>query len=171
MLLERLDKWGGPESYPALRGRLGPCDGHPVSVDQAGRVALRRHHATALSCTGPPESTAKGELRHQFHHVIDIAPTILELAGLPAPTMVHGVTQAPIEGVSLAYTFDGAEAEDRHTTQYFEMYGNRGIYHAGLDRRRRGTRSPGCSSDELPAFDDDVWELYDRPQLDPGTRS
>ena len=75
---------------------------------------------------------AKGEIRHQFHHVIDVAPTVLEAAGLPEPTFVHGVQQRPYEGVSMAYSFDDAgDAEDRHTTQYFEMFVNRGIYHRG----------------------------------------
>ena len=79
----------------------------------------------------PKGIKAKGQVRSQFHHVIDIAPTILEAAGLPQPVQVHGVTQKPIEGVSMAYTFDDAKAADRHVTQYFEMFGNRGIYHQG----------------------------------------
>ena len=74
---------------------------------------------------------AKGEIRNQFHHVIDVAPTVLEAAGLPAPTFVNGIQQAPLEGVSMAYSFDDANAADRHTTQYFEMFVNRGIYHQG----------------------------------------
>ena len=69
-------------------------------------------------------------MRHQFHHVIDVAPTVLEAAGLPEPVLVHGVTQRPYEGVSMAYSFGDADAPDRHTTQYFEMFCNRGIYHA-----------------------------------------
>ena len=79
----------------------------------------------------PKGIKAKGQVRSQFHHVIDIAPTILEAAGLPEPVQVNGVTQKPIEGVSMAYTFDDAKAADRHVTQYFEMFGNRGIYHQG----------------------------------------
>ena len=74
---------------------------------------------------------AKGQIRNQFHHVIDVAPTVLEAAGLPAPTFVNGIQQAPLEGVSMAYSFDDANAADRHTTQYFEMFVNRGIYHQG----------------------------------------
>ena len=76
---------------------------------------------------------AQGEVRSQFCHVIDIAPTILEAAGVPAPTMINGVTQKPIEGTSLVYTFDDAKAPTRHTTQYFEMQGNRAIYRRRLD--------------------------------------
>ena len=86
-------------------------------------------NATAISW--PKGIKAKGEIRQQFHHVIDIVPTILEAAGLPEPYMVNGVAQKPIEGVSMAYTFDDPDAEDRHTTQYFEMFGNRGIYQDG----------------------------------------
>jgi arylsulfatase A-like enzyme len=74
---------------------------------------------------------AKGQVRSQFHHVIDVAPTILEVAGLPHPVTVDGVQQKPIEGVSMAYSFDDADAAERHETQYFEMFGNRGIYHQG----------------------------------------
>ena len=159
MLLERLDKSGGPESYPHYA--VGWA--HAMDTPYQWTKQVASHWGGTRNGTvvhWPAGITAKGELRHQFHHVIDIAPTILELAGLPAPTMVHGVTQAPIEGVSLAYTFDGAEAEDRHTTQYFEMYGNRGIYHQGWTAATRHS-IPWVLVDELPAFDDDVWELYD----------
>ena len=73
----------------------------------------------------------RGGLRTQFSHAIDIAPTILEAAGLPQPRSVKGTVQTPIEGVSMVYTFDNAKAPERHKTQYFEMFGNRAIYHDG----------------------------------------
>jgi arylsulfatase len=79
----------------------------------------------------PKGIAAKGELRHQFGHVIDVAPTILEAAGIPEPEMVHGVTQSPMEGTSMRYSFDDAKAPERHDVQYFEMFGNRGIYYKG----------------------------------------
>ena len=101
---------------------------------------------------------AKGEVRNQFHHVIDVAPTILEAAGLPAPTFVNGIQQAPIEGVSMAYSFDDGKADDRHTTQYFEMFVNRGIYHEGWTAVTR--HSIPWAATKVPALDDDVWELY-----------
>ena len=101
---------------------------------------------------------AKGQIRNQFHHVIDVAPTVLEAAGLPAPTFVNGIQQAPLEGVSMAYSFDDANAADRHTTQYFEMFVNRGIYHQGWTAVTRHS-TPWVMA-ELPAIDDDVWELY-----------
>jgi arylsulfatase len=110
----------------------------------------------------PNGITAKGELRHQFHHVIDVAPTVLEVAGIPHPTAVEGVQQKPIEGVSMRYSFDDPAAADRRTTQYFEMFGNRGIYHQGWTAVTKH-RTPWKTEAgvEVPAFDDDVWELYD----------
>jgi Sulfatase len=106
----------------------------------------------------PDGIRAKGEIRSQFHHVIDLAPTVLEAAGLPAPVSVNGVQQQPLEGVSMAYCFDDAGAADRHTTQYFEMFCNRGIYHEGWTAVTR--HSTPWVAGEMPAFDDDVWELY-----------
>ena len=99
-------------------------------------------------------------VRHQFHHVIDVAPTILEAAHLPSPTFVHGVQQKPLEGVSMLYSFDEAEAPDRHETQYFEMVCNRAIYHRGWTAVTRHS-VPWDPSPDLPFYDDDVWELYD----------
>jgi arylsulfatase A-like enzyme len=107
----------------------------------------------------PSGFTARGEIRTQFHHVIDVAPTVLEVAGLPQPTAVDGVEQHPIEGVSMAYSFDGAAEADRHETQYFEMFCNRGIYHEGWAAVTR--HSTPWVMGPLPSFDDDVWELYE----------
>jgi arylsulfatase A-like enzyme len=101
---------------------------------------------------------AKGEVRNQFHHVIDVAPTVLEAAGLPAPTFVNGIQQAPFEGVSMAYSFEDASAPDRHTTQYFEMFVNRGIYHRGWTAVTR--HSTPWVMGAAPPIEDDVWELY-----------
>src|SRR6202043_2602700 len=94
------------------------------------------------------------------HHVIDVAPTILEAAGLPAPAIVNSVQQAPLEGVSMLYALDNAKAAERHETQYFEMFCNRGIYHKGWTAVTRHS-TPWDMSKPLPAFDDDIWELYD----------
>ena len=107
----------------------------------------------------PSGIKTKGEIRHQFHHVIDVAPTVLEAAGLPAPTFVNGIQQAPFEGVSMTYTFDAADADDRHTTQYFEMFVNRGIYHRGWTAVTRHS-VPWDSTTGRQPIDDDVWELY-----------
>jgi len=107
----------------------------------------------------PKGFEARGEARHQFTHVIDVAPTVLEAAGLPEPTIVHGVLQKPIEGVSMRYAFDGADEPERHQTQYFEMFVNRGIYHKGWTAVTRHS-TPWVIVAALPPINDDVWELY-----------
>ena len=103
----------------------------------------------------------KGGLRSQFAHVIDVAPTILEAAGLPEPTMVNGVQQSPMEGTSMLYTFDEPDAQERHALQYFEMFGNRGVYYKGWSAVTKHRTPWIMVGGVLPAFDDDVWELYD----------
>jgi arylsulfatase A-like enzyme len=102
-----------------------------------------------------------GGLRTQFTHVIDVAPTILEAAGLPEPTLVNGVLQSPMEGTSMLYTFNGATEPERHDLQYFEMFANRGIYHRGWSAVTKHRTPWVMVGGDLPAFDDDVWELYD----------
>ena len=106
----------------------------------------------------PAGIEAKNEIRTQFHHVSDIAPTIYEIAGIQAPDYVHGAKQTPISGVSMAYTFENAEAKDRRTTQYFEISGHRGIYHEGwvAGTYHKVPWNLTGSTD----FEDDVWELY-----------
>ena len=100
-----------------------------------------------------------GEVRPQWHHVIDIAPTILAAAGLPEPKEVNGVLQTPIEGVSMLDTFNDAQAKDTHLTQYFEIFGNRAIYHdgwlAGTVHKAPWEPKPRAT------LDNDTWELYD----------
>jgi len=112
-----------------------------------------------LAISWPKRIKAKGEVRHQFHHVIDIAPTILEAVGVKMPDQFNGVAQKPIEGVSMVYTFDDAEAPDRRTTQYFEMLGNQGIYHDGwMASAIRGV--PWLSENPPADLLDMPWELY-----------
>jgi arylsulfatase len=106
----------------------------------------------------PEGIDAKGEIRSQWHHVTDIAPTVMEAAGLPFPTSVHGARQKPFEGVSLIYSFDDADAADRHTTQYFEMFGNRAIYDDGWVAATKH-RTPWAAEADGP-LDQDRWELY-----------
>ncbi len=108
----------------------------------------------------PKGIASKGEIRNQFSHVIDVAPTILEAAGIPQPTIVNGVLQTPIEGTSMLYSFDEANASERHEIQYFEMAGNRGIYYKGWSAVTRHS-TPWLPDEQLPPLDDDVWELYD----------
>jgi arylsulfatase len=105
---------------------------------------------------------AKGEARSQFHHVIDVAATVLDAAQIPHPTMVHGVLQDPIHGVSMRYCFDDALAGGRHETQYFEMLCNRGIYHKGWTAVTRHA-IPWIIERGDAGVDEDVWELYDTP--------
>ena len=90
-----------------------------------------------------------------------MAPTILEAAGLPEPAMVNGVMQSPMEGTSMLYSFNDAEAPERHDLQYFEMFGNRGIYHKGWSAVTKHKTPWVMVGGDMPAFDDDVWELYD----------
>ena len=108
----------------------------------------------------PDGISARGEVRSQFTHVIDVAPTILAAAGIPEPTFVMGVQQSPIEGTAMNYTFESDDVAERHNLQYFEMAGNRGIYFQGWSAVTRHS-TPWLPNEELPALDDDVWELYD----------
>ena len=101
---------------------------------------------------------AKGEVRAQFSHVIDVAATVLDVAGIPAPTHVHGIQQMPLHGKTMAPSFDDGAAPEHRETQYFEMFVNRGIYHKGWTAVTR--HSIPWKPTEMPAYDDDVWELY-----------
>ena len=107
----------------------------------------------------PHGFTARGEVRAQFSHVIDVAATVLDAAGLPEPTFVHGVQQMPLHGKSMVPTFDHPAAAEHRETQYFEMFVNRGLYHKGWTAVTRHS-IPWVGAAELPAYDDDVWELY-----------
>jgi arylsulfatase len=109
----------------------------------------------------PSGMRARDELRHQFHHVIDVVPTILEAARLPRPVLVNGIAHRPIEGVSMVYAFDDPRAAEQHTKQYFEMMGNGGIYHAGWSALTKH-RTPWITGiTALPRFTEDRWELYE----------
>jgi arylsulfatase A-like enzyme len=159
-LMERLDKLGGPESY----NHYAVGWAHAMNTPYQWTKQVASHWGGTRNGTivhWPKGIDSKGELRTQFHHVIDIAPTILEAAGLPQPTTVEGVQQAPIEGVSMLYSFNDAKAAERHETQYFEMFGNRGIYHKGWTAVTRHKTPWLLVGEAVPAFDDDVWELYD----------
>ena len=107
----------------------------------------------------PRAIKSQGEVRSQFHHVIDVAPTVLEAAGIPEPTFVHGIQQKPYEGVSMAYSFDEAQAAERHEIQYFEMFVNRGIYYKGWTACTRHS-VPWMMGTALPPIENDEWELY-----------
>jgi arylsulfatase len=159
-LSARIDKWGGPDSYPHYA--VGWA--HAMDTPYQWTKQVASHWGGTRNGTivqWPKGIQSKNEIRSQFHHVIDVAPTILEAAGLPQPTFVNGVQQHPIEGVSMAYSFNNAKAAEQHETQYFEIAGNRGIYHKGWTAVTRHSTPWIMSGEKLPAFDDDVWELYD----------
>lgn len=158
-LTARINKLGGPESYNhfAVGWALAMCTPYQWTKQVASHWGGTRN-GTVIHW--PNGIKAQGEIRHQFTHVIDVAPTILEAARLPHPESVNGVQQEAIEGTSMLYSFNNADAPERHTTQYFEMFGNRGIYHNGWTAVTHH-RTPWAPSDaKVPAFDDDKWELY-----------
>ena len=159
-LTARIDKLGGPDSY----NHYAVGWAHAMNTPYQWTKQVASHWGGTRNGTiihWPKGIKAKGEQRSQFHHVIDIAPTILEAAGLPEPLAVNGVQQKPIEGVSMLYSFNDAKAAERHETQYFEMFGNRGIYHKGWTAVTRHKTPWLLIGEKVPAFDDDVWELYD----------
>jgi arylsulfatase len=160
-LSSQIDKFGGPEAY----NHYAVGWAHAMDTPYQWTKQVASHWGGTRNGTivhWPHGIKAKGEIRSQFHHVIDVAPTVLEVAGLPEPVWVNGVQQKPMEGVSMAYSFDDAAAAERHETQYFEMFGNRGIYHKGWAAVTKH-RTPWQTGVDVvtPAFDDDVWELYD----------
>jgi arylsulfatase len=158
-LVSRLEELGGPTSY----NHYAVGWAHAMNAPYQWTKQVASHWGGTRNGTvvhWPKGIEARGEVRAQFHHVIDVAPTILESAGLPQPISVNGVQQRPIEGVSMRYSFDDAQAAGRHETQYFEMFGNRGIYHKGWAAVTRHT-TPWGVGEQPPAFDDDVWELYE----------
>ena len=115
-----------------------------------------------MAISWPNRIKDAGGMRHQFHHIIDIVPTILEAAGVKAPQIVDGIKQKPIEGISMAYTFDkaNADAPSKRTTQYFEMIANRGIYHDGWYANTTPPHGPWILNAPLPEPKDYKWELY-----------
>jgi len=159
-MMERLDAFGGPDSY----NHYAVGWAHAMSTPLQWTKQVASHWGGTRNGTvvhWPRGIESRGEVRTQFHHVIDLAPTVLDAAGLPEPTFVHGVQQMPLQGVSMIYSFDDPGAADRRQTQYFEMFGNRGIYHHGWSAVTKHKTPWILVGEEVPAFDDDVWELYD----------
>jgi arylsulfatase len=157
-ILKRYDDLGGPMSYPHMAAGWAVAGDTPFTWTKqvASNFGGTRNGMVAY---WPKRIKARGEVRSQFHHVIDVAPTVLEAANLPEPKIVNGTTQTPIEGVSMVYTFDDARADSRHKVQYFEMLGNRAIYadgwFAGTIHKAPWEAKPRA------ALLDDKWELYD----------
>jgi arylsulfatase A-like enzyme len=158
-MASRIDQFGSPEAY----NHYAVGWAHAMDTPYQWTKQVASHWGGTRNGTivhWPKGFKAKGQVRSQFHHVIDVAPTILEAAGLPEPAIVHGIIQMPLQGTSMAYSFDVPDAPDRHETQYFEMFVNRGIYHKGWTAVTRHS-TPWLVGAKLPAIDDDVWELYD----------
>jgi arylsulfatase A-like enzyme len=157
-LAERIDKFGGPESY----NHYAVSWAHAMDTPYQWTKQIASHWGGTRNGAiihWPNGIKAKGEIRSQFCHVIDVAPTILDVAGLPEPTIVNSAQQSPMEGSSMRYSFDDADVPERHETQYFEMFCNRGIYHRGWSAVTRHS-IPWLMVDN-PPLDNDVWELYD----------
>ncbi|MGB5634887.1 MAG: arylsulfatase [Waterburya sp.] len=155
-MLNYYDKWGSPETYPHMSAGWAVAFDSPFTWTKqvASNYGGTRQ---GLAVHWPQGIQSKGELRSQWHHVIDVVPTILEVAGLPEPKEVNGTPQRPIEGVSMLYSFNDAVAKDRHTTQYFEMFGNRGVYHDGWFAGTIHVTPWGKVENK---FTEDTWELY-----------
>ncbi len=156
-LMSKIDELGGPEAY----NHYAVGWAHAMDTPYQWTKQVASHWGgtrNGMVVHWPAGIEASGGIRDQFHHVIDLAPTILDVAGIPEPTFVHGVQQIPMQGTSLAYSFGDADAPDRHETQYFEILGNRGIYHKGWSACTKH-RTP-WEITGAPPFDEDTWELY-----------
>jgi arylsulfatase A-like enzyme len=157
-MAERIDKFGTPDAY----NHYAVGWAHAMDTPYQWTKQVASHWGGTRNGTivhWPNGIKARGEVRQQFHHVIDLAPTILEAAGIPEPLSVNGVQQMPLQGASMVYSFDDPAAAERRKTQYFEMFVNRGIYHKGWTAVTRHS-TPWEMGGELPPYDDDVWELY-----------
>jgi arylsulfatase A-like enzyme len=158
-MLQRIDQWGGPETYPHMASGWAVGFNSPfgwmkqVPSDFGGT-------RNGMVISWPRGIKSRNGIRTQFGHVIDVAPTILEAVGLPEPKVVNGTPQIPMEGTSLAYTFEDAKAKERHTTQYFEVAGNRAIYQDGW-LARTIHRAPWEAKPRRSLQDNSAWELYD----------
>ena len=156
------DVWGTDQTYPhyAVGWAWAWDTPYPWTKEVASHFGGTRN---GMAMAWPARIKEKGGIRNQFHHVIDIVPTILEAAGLPEPVMVNGVAQKPIEGVSMAYTWDNANAPGRRVTQYFEMFGSRAIYDDGWIASAPPIEAPWAitltkpPSDVMNGF---KWQLY-----------
>jgi arylsulfatase A-like enzyme len=157
-MAERIDKFGTPEAY----NHYAVGWAHAMDTPYQWTKQVASHWGGTRNGTivhWPRGFDARGEIRSHFCHVIDVAATVLDVAGVPEPTSVHGVLQMPLHGKSMAPTFDDPGASEIRTTQYFEMFVNRGIYHQGWTAVTRHS-VPWVMSSDFPAYDEDVWELY-----------
>ncbi len=154
----RIDDFGGPEAY----NHFAVGWAHAMDTPYQWTKQVASHWGGTRNGTvvhWPNGFSSRGQIRTQFHHVIDVAATVMEAAGLPHPTFVNGVQQEALQGTSMAYSFDDEDADDVRTTQYFEMFVNRGIYHEGWTAVTRHS-TPWVMGTELPPITGDLWELY-----------
>jgi arylsulfatase len=157
-MMPHLEDWGGPTTFPHFAiGWAWACNTPFQWTKQVASHFGGTRNGMVMHW--PKGFKGDGGVRAQFHHVVDVAPTVLEAAGLPQPSSVNGVTQRPMDGVSMLYSVKDSGAEGRRTTQYFEMFGNRGIYHDGWVACTRHS-IPWVLGAKLPPLEDDVWELY-----------
>lgn len=156
-MMDHIDDWGSPNTFPHFA--IGWAHAGNTPFQWTKQIASHFGGTRNGMVVHWPEGIkAKGEVRSQFTHATDIAPTVMEATGLPFPKSVNGTEQTPFSGVSFAFSFDDAKAADRHTTQYFEMFGNRGIYDNGWVASTR--HSIPWLMVQNPPLKDDVWELY-----------
>lgn len=157
-MLAIADDWGGPDSFPHMSAGWSVATDTPFKWTKqvAGDYGGTRN---GMVMHWPNGFRSRGEVRSQWSHVNDIGPTVLEAAGLPLPDTINGVPQLPMDGVSLLYATDDADAADRHITQYFEMFGNRAIYHEGW--LARVVHGVPWHPDPIRTLQEDIWELYD----------
>ncbi|MEI6883934.1 MAG: arylsulfatase [Bacteroidota bacterium] len=156
-MLKHYDEWGEPSTYPHFSAGWAVALDAPFSYTKqvASDFGGTRN---GMIIQWPAGIKAKGEVRSQFAHVIDIAPTVYEISKIPPPKMVNGIQQDPIEGTSLAYSFDDAKAAGQHKVQYFEMFGNRAVYQDGWFART--IHRPAWSLKISHPLKEDQWELY-----------
>lgn len=160
-MLKHVDEWGGPSTYPHMAAGWAVALDAPFSyTKQVGSDFGGTRNGMVVHW--PKGIRTKGGLRSQFTHVIDVAPTVYEVTGVPSPKQVNGIDQDPIEGTSFAYALNDSQADERHTVQYFEMFGNRAIYHEGW--LARTIHRPAWRSVPLNSLQNDVWDLYDTHQ-------
>jgi len=153
-----LEQWGDPTTFPHYA--IGWAWAGDTPFQWTKQIASHYGGTTnGVVVSWPSRIQKGGGVRSQFTHVTDIAPTVLEAASLPFPKSVNGTKQRPFDGTSMAYTFDDPAAPETHTTQYFEMFGNRGVYHDGWVASTR--HSIPWVMAPLPPLTQDVWELYD----------
>jgi arylsulfatase A-like enzyme len=161
-LMLHYEDWGSEKTYPHMSVAWSWAFDTPFKWTKqvASHFGGTRQ---GMVVSWPGHITDAGGIRTQFHHMIDVVPTILEAAGIQAPATVNGIAQKPIEGLSMAYTFDkaNANAPSKRDTQYFEMFANRGIYHDGWYACTTPPVPPWLlGTAKLPEINDYKWELY-----------